>query len=204
MLAFIDESGDSGFQSHSSDYLILSMVIFKSNESAQLVDKKISEFRSKYSRQELKFSSCSNTVKDQFFDILPLGKFDIRVVVISKKFFDIRFCDEPLGLTKTKSIYNLGLSNLLLSYPLSGAEILLDKQPYSGILKFLKMQKNIMNENNPGMIKKYGMRDSKQSNLIQLADMIVGAVARSYYPQKSNYGRWRKQLNLKESDIIEI
>ena len=48
------------------------------------------------------------------------------------------------------------------------------------------------------------MKDSEKDNLIQLADMVVGAIARSYYPNKRYYNRWRRKLKLKKSEIIVI
>jgi len=41
-----------------------------------------------------------------------------------------------------------------------------------------------------GKILKYRLIDSKKDNLIQLADMVVGAIARSYNENRKNNNQW--------------
>ena len=136
----------------------------------------------------------------KFFDILPLGKFDMRIVAIKKQGFTTRY----QGMKGSKFIYNLSLANLLSSYPFKDAEILFDKHSDSNIMKSLKKKSKELNEGNLGVIKKCAMKDSKQDNLIQLADMVAGAVARTYNSKESNSDRWMKKLKIKKTDVNEI
>ncbi|NKB78582.1 DUF3800 domain-containing protein [Ochrobactrum daejeonense] len=46
-----------------------------------------------------------------------------------------------------------------------------------------------------GSIKKVIFSDSKNDRLIQLADMCVGAIARSYSPEKKDADRWMRKLS---------
>jgi len=46
-------------------------------------------------------------------------------------------------------------------------------------------------------IKKFKFIDSKQDNLIQLADMVVGAIARSYSETRKDASRWLYVLKRK-------
>lgn len=46
-------------------------------------------------------------------------------------------------------------------------------------------------------IKKFKFMDSKSDNLIQLADMIVGAIARSYSETRKDGDRWLNVLDKK-------
>ena len=43
-------------------------------------------------------------------------------------------------------------------------------------------------------IKKFRFVDSKADNLIQLADMVAGAIARSYKSERDESERWRSKL----------
>lgn len=43
-------------------------------------------------------------------------------------------------------------------------------------------------------IKKFQFTDSRKDNLIQLADMVVGAIARSYNINRDNETRWLDML----------
>jgi hypothetical protein len=45
-----------------------------------------------------------------------------------------------------------------------------------------------------GKINKIKLIDSKKDNLIQLADMVVGAIARKYNLDRNDHDRWFKIL----------
>jgi len=54
-------------------------------------------------------------------------------------------------------------------------------------------------------VKKIKFVDSKKDNLIQLADMCVGAITRSYKPNtRANHDRWRKMIEGKIADTWEF
>lgn len=55
----------------------------------------------------------------------------------------------------------------------------------------------------PGTVKDYKLIDFRKNNLIQLADMTVGAIARSYSDKRDNNDRWLKKLQ-KASRIDNI
>ena len=54
-----------------------------------------------------------------------------------------------------------------------------------------------------GAIKKFSFVDSKRDNLVQLADMVVGAIARSYTRHKDG-NHWVKMLKRRIDDILEL
>ena len=93
---------------------------------------------------------------------------------------------------------------LINSYSFNGAKIRLDKKADAKLLTFMRGQMIITNQRSPGAIKEYVMKDSQSDNLIQLADMVAGAIARSYYPNKRNHNRWRRKLRLKKSQILKM
>ena len=202
MLVFIDESGDQGFGKKSTPYMVFAMVVFKNGTDAKATDDAITALRIR--KKEFKFRASTSNVKDAFFNVISLRKFDIRAVVIEKnKFLEV---SEKLGsdFPKSKQIYFYGLCELLDSYPLKGAKVKLDKRADESLKFFMEMQKNMINEKKKGTIEEYGMKDSESDNLIQLADMVVGAIARSYDPSKPNHDQWYQKLKLKKNEIVEI
>jgi hypothetical protein len=54
-----------------------------------------------------------------------------------------------------------------------------------------------------GQVVKVKFANSKSDNLIQLADMSVGAIARSYKPE-SGSRQWRQMLRTKIEDVFEF
>ena len=54
-----------------------------------------------------------------------------------------------------------------------------------------------------GKVRKYKLIDSKKDNLIQLADMTVGAIARSYNENRKNNNYWLNILK-KQGKIEDI
>lgn len=52
-----------------------------------------------------------------------------------------------------------------------------------------------------GAITKVKLRDSVGEPLLQLSDMCVGAIARSYRSDRSGSLRWRQQITAKIEDI---
>ena len=205
MRVFIDESGDQGFSPNSSPYIVFAMVIFKSKKDAKEMNDVISDLRNnRIKRKEFKFRGTTTNVKDAFFESISNRKFDIRAVVIEKNRFQQEMKLSIKPSLKGQFIYIFGLNILLPSYHLKGARINLDEKADSYLRILMKVQMDAMNEVRKGSIKEYGMKNSENDNLIQLADMVVGAIARSYYPSKSNHDRWRRKLKLKKDEIIEI
>ena len=202
MLVFIDESGDQGFSEKSTPYMAFAMVIFKNYTDAKATSDAITDLGIR--RREFKFKSSTPNVRDAFFNAITPRKFDVRAVVIRKGKFLQLVNGLPLNFSKGQFLYYFGLNELLTSYPLKGATVRLDKRADKQLKVFMAVQKSMLNKGKKGTIKEYNMKDSESSNLIQLADMVVGAVARSYDSSKPNHNRWRRKLQLKSSEIVEI
>lgn len=205
MLVFVDESGDQGFGPKSSPFLVFAMVIFKNGKDAKAVDAAIAALKNNgIRRQEFKFRGSTKNIKDSFFRAISNRNFDVRAVVIEKQKFLQLMQNAPASFSKSQLIYYVGLHELISSYPFNKAKIMVDKKADRKLLMFMKAHMDLLNQSRPNMIVEYSMKDSATDNLIQLADMVVGAIARSYYPSKPNRNRWRRKLKLKRSEIIEI
>ena len=55
----------------------------------------------------------------------------------------------------------------------------------------------------PGKIKKFSFADSSKDNLIQLADMVAGAIARSYKDNRAEFMKWINALR-KSGNLIDV
>ena len=57
----------------------------------------------------------------------------------------------------------------------------------------------------PGKVREFRMSDSKKDPLIQLADMCVGAIARSYRgDDRTDANRWRSMLSKRIANVWEF
>ncbi|MGH9899117.1 MAG: DUF3800 domain-containing protein, partial [Pyrinomonadaceae bacterium] len=188
MLVFIDESGDTGFKfgSGSSDYLTITLLIFKDHEVAQLADERISALRCEW-RYDEKFEFHFNKLdhKRRIDFLKTLTKYD--------------FCHYNFVMNKQKLLSNnLKKKDQLYNYTcrvlfenagdtLNDAIVVMDKHgsqdskhQFDSYIKTC-MKQGILKEK---AIRKIKMQDSKNNNLLQLADMICGAVARKFSGKK--------------------
>lgn len=193
MLVFIDESGDPGFKfvEGSSPLFVVSMVIFDTNEEAEKTSAVIAQTQSSCRiKKEFKFSSSHPAVKDAFFKAVSPFKFSVRSLVVDKK----QVHSYHLQRYK-KQFYNYFIRQLMEhdNGSLSDARIKIDG---SGDRKFKRefasyLRKNVVQ----GKIKDTKFVDSEKNNLIQLADMVVGAVARAHNPNNlKDSDRWYRML----------
>jgi len=188
MLVFVDESGDSGLKlGHgSSEFFVLTLVIFAQNEAANTSDSAVDAIRTILNlsdRTEFKFNKLNDKGRRYFLSSVSNHQFTYYSVVINKakltgKGFSLK---EPFY----KYVCQMAFTNCR-EY-LHDATIVIDG---SGSREFRRQLqtyiKGKINDKNDvrACIKKVKIEDSKRNNLLQLADMICGAVARSFSPKK--------------------
>jgi Asp-tRNA(Asn)/Glu-tRNA(Gln) amidotransferase A subunit family amidase len=201
MLVFIDESGDPGVGT-GSRYLVIAMVIFHSTNDAKAVDNAIDQLRHNgHHKREFKFSGVNPDIRDAFFDVVMPRKFDVKAVILDM-YGSPTYLDVQERNTYPEVAYRMELNKLLSLGHLSDAKIRLDGRQDKRIERNLKFQRDHFNKVKANSILKIGMRDSKKDNLIQLADMVAGAIARSFYPEKrAQHNRWRDKLKLRKGDL---
>ena len=198
MLIVIDESGCTGFKPASSTHFVIGMVIFDSfhdaEETANIIEKVRNETGFK---REFKFSSSSNRVRDSFFEAIKKAKFKVRLFVIEK-----RLIYSPALKKNDELFINYCLKNLMKDgvHRIENATIKIDG---SGSRIFQKECVSYLRKEIPiGIIKDIKFIDSKKSNLIQLADMVVSAYSRPFNsPNSLDSFKWR---NMFESKIENV
>ena len=74
----------------------------------------------------------------------------------------------------------------------------------SGDRQFRYDLKRYLRQNSPkGAIRDGRLKKSHKDSLLQLADICVGAIARSYRTDRNNHRRWRDMVAEKIDDIWE-
>ena len=201
MLVFIDESGDSGFkiEEGSSQYFVISLVVFDDLEEAIACDKRIEELKTelgKGRKWEFHFKANSSKLKEQFLKaVLPYNFFYYGIVLNKAMLYSEGFTNKD-DFYK----YTCGLVFESAKEKLDNAIVIIDE---TGSLVFKhNLQKYLMKKMNEkrNIIKKVKMQSSHSNNLIQLADYVAGCINRSY-SEKSDAGIFRKIISSREIEV---
>lgn len=210
MIIFIDESGDSGFkiEKGSSAYLIISLIVFYTEKDRQNTVEKISMYkkRIKYpSSYEFKFSKTKKSIIVGFLKSTSRCQYSIKSIIVDKK---------ELGISKR--VPRIKIYNYLLVLLLGR---ILDKNERTEIRldgvaekEFRKAVQAYLRKNLKEMKINLKMVNSKSDVLIQLADIIVGSIRRSYLKEKGDKNLYKDIIKdkiveewiIKRSDLEPI
>lgn len=180
MLVFIDESGDTGrkIERGSSRYFVIVLVTFEDNEEAVACDQRISLLRKELrlpERYEFKFNKMRREQREILLkSVLPYSFFYFGIVINKDP--------EKLygnGFRVKESFYKYACSLVFESAKqyLRNATVVIDG---SGSREFKQQMQSYLKRKTGGVIRKVKMQSSHSNNLIQLADMIAGAVHRNF------------------------
>ncbi len=202
MLVFIDESGDVGMKldSGSSQLFTITVVGFTDFDEASKTDSLIGSLRQKMRvKSEFKFSRLSPPNKLLFFQELSQADFHYWSVVINKA----KLRGEGFQYKDPFYKYACKLVCLNARESLENSIVVIDgsgsREFRQQIQSYLKKSLNNQEDDLP-KIKKVKITDSLKNNLLQLADMVCGAVARSY-TEKSDRNIYREILRKKERNV---
>lgn len=187
MLVFVDESGDTGLRNldGSSRYFVITLVLFDSQEAAEEVSRKIDALRQELSlpaQYEFHFFKTKDVLRRAFLTAVRQGQFTFCALVVDKrKLYGTEF-------ERRDSFYKI-ICEAAFSQArplLHEANVQFDE---SGSKAFRQsLASHLLRSINGGeagvkRIKKVKTQESKGNNLMQLADMICGAIARSYHEE---------------------
>lgn len=190
MLVFIDDSGDAGFKlgKGSSNFFVISAIIFNDNLEAEKTAVKIKEIRREMNfsdRMEFKFNKSRRTVREKFLKTINYFNFKARSIVVNKK--NIR----SLELKNNKESFYSYFIKTLLKYnnnSILNASIKIDGSGDRAFRRsFLAYLRKQLNSRETKVIKNCKLVNSKNNVLIQMADMIVGSIKRSYDIEKTDH-----------------
>lgn len=200
MLCFIDESGDPGRKigKGSSPTFTITLVIFQDRDEANLCDSKIDDLRKELSLPsdyEFHFVDCSDRKRIKFFECVSQFDFFYLSITINKALL----YGEGFKFKDSFYKYTCGLVFENAKPYLENATVVFDG---SGSRKFKQQLqtylKKRVNESESKKLKKIKIQTSHTNNLIQLADMVCGAIAYSFKKKKKNGEKYRDIISHRE------
>jgi hypothetical protein len=184
MLVFIDESGDPGLRLGlgSSKYFIVTLVAFEDNDEALAADTRIELLKRELGfpvHFEFHFNKLKRLYRKAFLEALAPYNFFYFGIVINKAKLN------GPGFHFKESFYKYACSLVFENAKphLDNATVVIDG---SGSREFRKqlsayLRKRLRDvDSGSCLIKKVKIQSSRSNNLLQLADMVCGAVARCY------------------------
>jgi hypothetical protein len=202
MLVFIDESGDPGFKvaDGASPIFVVAMVIIQGAEEAQAITAIIDECRKQTGhRSEFKFNKTCDDFKDRFFELVAHCPFSVRAIVVEK---DVIY--SPRLRASKERFYEYFVRKMMENDGgvLENAKVIIDG---SGERTFRQdLNAALRRKLGRGVIRDVRFKDSKSDNLVQLADMCAGAIARSYRRDRKTPDKWRRLLRPRIEDVWEF
>ena len=201
MLVFIDESGDPGFKVDrgSTPIFAAAMVVFDTADAAastgEIIRQSLADLRA---FPEFKFNKSRDKVRDGFFEAVAGCEFCVRAIVVRK---EVIYSDRLRA--QKDEFYRFFVKNMV-KYDgglLKDAKVVIDG---SGERVFRQDLQRYLKQHAQGGIKSVKFAASHRDPLVQLADMAVGAVARSYRTDRKNADRWRQMLGNKLQDVWDF
>lgn len=195
-LVFLDESGDPGFKfgEGSSTYFVVTLIVIPDALSAQTLDDTISNLRLRLRTSpgyEFHFTATCAAWRESFVKEVNGLNFRYHSIVINKPLLSGE------GFRVKESFYKFACKIVLQNAQreLANATVVLDG---CGSREFQRqlgsyLRRSINEPDAPHVaIRKLKIQDSRKNNLLQLADMVCGAVARSFSAKKDAkiYRRW--------------
>lgn len=200
MLCFVDESGDTGLKigKGSSKFFVVTIVLFRDDDDALSCDQRIGLLRKELGLSkdfEFHFNETPEKIKEEFFRaIAPYNYFYLAIIINKSALFGEGF---KFKYSFYKYICSLVFENA--KSHLDDAVVIFDGSGSRAFKNELQSYlKNKINQKNSFYIKKVKIQDSKKNNLLQLADMICGAVTRSYKTKRKNHQNFRKFIYHRE------
>lgn len=201
MFVFIDESGDPGFKVDrgSTPIFAAAMVVFDDRAAALHTEGVIKDALARLrAYPEFKFNKSSDGVRDGFFEAVADCEFCVRAIIVQKHIiYSARLREQK------DEFYRFFVKNMVKHDGglLHDAKVIIDG---SGERIFRQDLERHLKRHANGGIKSVKFADSRRDALVQLADMSVGAIARSYRTDRKQPDRWRKQLGKKLHDVWEF
>jgi Protein of unknown function (DUF3800) len=203
MIVFIDESGDAGMKKKdgSSDLFIMVAVIFEDPGEASKCDLQISELRrgltkNKSGNKEYKFNKCDRKEREVFFRGVAQFKFRYVAIVINKD----ALYGPGFGFKSSFYKYTAKLLFDNAKQYLAEAIVILDGCGDREFRQQLEtyVKRNVNTLGKCDIVAKVKLESSHSNNLLQLADMVAGAVARSLRSDKADAPLYRGIIYRKE------
>ena len=195
---YIDDSGDAGLRNSNTDKLIIAAVIMVDEEKKTALNDAINLYREQLGWHELdefKFTKTNKTIIVDLINHIKSFDYSAYAVVLDKNEIDLD------TIPKEKiSVYNHVLKELLLRVCKDKQSITIDgkygKKHDADVRVYLRKQLRDIGITGA----KVKFVDSRKDSLVQLADIVVGSVARSYKNKTDS----QRYIDLLKDKIIRI
>lgn len=201
-LIFLDEAGDTGFQfkDGASRYFVVTIVIFDDPAQAAQVSEAVNTLRRKLhitQNYEFRFSTgSSNKIKVEFLRAVLPFTFRYRAIVVDKPMFADRFPD-----ASEQQLFEIVVRQLFELGGLENVTLVMDRIAGGNFEQKLHVYlRQHLKKRGTRVIRKFRHNDSRKENLLQVADMICGAVYRSYAREQDEF---REIISSKEEIVLE-
>lgn len=187
MLMFIDESGDPGLKvgQGSSKYFIVALVAFEDRDEAQAADDRIALLRTEQGLSpdfEFHFANMKPAHRRLFLSAIASYDFFYFGIVINKA----KLTGPGFNFKESFYKYACGLIFENAKPRLNNATVIIDGSGSKDFRRQLKkyLLRRLKNDAGKCLIKKVKTQDSDRNNLLQMADMVVGSIARFHSGKK--------------------
>jgi hypothetical protein len=201
MFVYVDESGDPGLkiEKGSSPYFVVALVVFDDQEEVEAVEQRIQLLRRElqlHPHFEFKFNKSNRDLRLAFLEaVAPYGFFYYGITINKKRLYGD-------GFKFKESFYKYVTQLVLLNARehLEDAKIYLDASGDRAFRRqmntYLRKRINVEKRH----IASVGFLNSAHNSLIQLADMVVGAINRSN-SDKSDAEEYIKVIRHREAHV---
>jgi hypothetical protein len=204
MLVFVDESGDTGFkfERNSSLYFTVTAVWFERPRDAENCDAGIDRLAGRIGRsKEYRFANTTELQRHQFFECANQYDFRFASVVMNKRKLisdGFRHKESFMKLTIRYAFTHLADAGL------RDATVVVDRSGSRDFCRTLKsyLKKRIRRADGSSIIKNVRSERSHNNRLIQLSDMVCGAISKSIGGSQDDK-RFRAMLSGKEL-IVQV
>ena len=200
---FIDESGDTGFKMNegSSQSFCLAAIIFYDQDDIDITERVILDLKPTLGLRkthEFHFTNEPDRIRSAFCHAIAGKPFLIRAIIADKDKIET-----GTKLRKSPAYFYAFFIEMLLRHhfgAISNARVFIDGNMDRELKTYLRQELN----QGDRLIAQCKFKDSKSSPIIQLADMVAGSIARSYYPDKGENKKYRRILQPNIDDIWEF
>lgn len=187
----------------SSSHFVVTLILFSDDEEAEACDRAIASLRAacKLSdKHEFHFNKCSDDLRKKFLTQVRPFKFQYFSIVLNKAALYSEGFYHPDSFYKftTRLVFSSAREFLI------DARVIIDKCGDRRFKQQLQtyLKKHMNHDAEDGLvIRKVKMEDSKRNNLLQLADMVCGAVARSFREERENGWEFRRLVREREMRV---
>lgn len=204
MLVFVDESGNTGMKLDrpgTSPFFVVTAVVFEDRDEAALCDQAITRLRESlgwHTNAEFHFNKMSRDLRIRFLAHVAQFEFVYFAVVFNKK----KMTGPGFQFQAPFNKYAVNLVFQNAKRYLSNATVIIDGKGERVFRQQLQTYlKKRINEGGQSLIQKVKIEASHRNNLLQLADVLCGSIARTLKADLADARDYRRIVKHREMTV---